>query len=240
MLKSKKIEFKFKKAFTLAEVLIVVCIIGMISEMTIPTLISNVNNLSIASGFMKNYGVLYDASRVVINDSGGDILNGYDSAQELSDALASKLKVARSCANGAANGICWPNLTELRNLHGDNFLGNYNDNSPTFQLIDGTVIRFYNGWFRKDCSLWPRDIGGKVEGVCDVIHMDVNGMKPPNQLGRDIFEMYFYPTYGILPDGIQNSDDDYKKSNTCDPAASRADSGCGCAARVLDEHGIYY
>ena len=228
-------------AFTLAEVLIVIGIIGVIAEMTIPTLANSVTTASITSGFLKDYSVLQQASREIINDSNGNITNAFPTAQDLSDAISAKLKISKKCADQASNSYCWPDPTTIRTLSGADFTGNYDDNGPSFILVDGTVIKIYNNaWYSPDCSVFPRTLGGKVEGMCAVIHMDINGVKPPNQLGRDIFEMDFYSSSGIIPNGTQGSIDDYTAWDSCDPTYTGADSGCGCAARLLNDHGIKY
>lgn len=227
-------------AFTLAEVLITLGIIGVVAALTIPELVNNIHNAELASAFIKDYSVLLQVSRDVINDSSGDITGIYPTAQDLADAMATKLKVNKSCTSINANGDCWPQLTTIKTLYGGDFTGNYNDNAPTLVLADGSTIRVYNLWYRQACDIWPRNFGSKIEGSCAFLHMDVNGSKKPNQLGRDIFEMAFYPTFGILPNGTQGTFDDYTTKPTCDVTNSNVDSGCGCAAKVLSERAINY
>lgn len=230
-----------KAAFTLAEVLITLGVIGIVAEMTIPTLMNNVTNAALVSGFLKDYSILQQASRMLINDNNGSIANVYATAQDFSDALSKYLKVSKTCADGAANGICWMQPTALKTLYGSNFTGNYNDNSPTFILADGSIVRIYDTWYASNCSIFPRTLGGIVEGACAVIHMDVNGFKPPNQLGRDIYEMIFYSNSGIMPNGTQGSADDYRTNpNMCSTTYSGVDSGCGCAGKVMAEKAINY
>lgn len=228
-------------AFTLAEVLITLGIIGVIAALTIPALINKIQNAELVTAFLKNYSILQQASRMIINDSDGSIKNVYTSSQTLADAFASKLSVAKSCANGAANGICWPQLTTIKTLAGNmDFTTTYNDDAPTLMLKDGSIIRVYTWFFDSTCATTPINFGGTSEGVCAVLHIDVNGFKKPNQLGRDIFEMSLFPIHGLLPNGTQGSDDDYKSWSSCSTAYTNGDSGCGCAARVLNEHAMNY
>ena len=44
-----------KKAFTLAEILITLGIIGVVAAMTIPTLVANYRTKALKSGFKKSY-----------------------------------------------------------------------------------------------------------------------------------------------------------------------------------------
>lgn len=226
-------------AFTLAEVLITLGVIGVIAALTIPTLINKTNNKELANAFLKNYATIVEASKQIINDNSGDITNIFPTAQDLSDAFAQKLKVSKNCPNTQANGICWPNPVDAKNLAGNDFTGNYNDNAPTLNLNNGSSVRFYNNWYKPACNQWYITRGGKTEGVCAVLHIDVNGMKKPNQLGRDIFELALYPTLGIIGFGTQGDANDYSLGY-CSTSYNGADSGCGCAAKVLLEGAINY
>lgn len=237
----KKRKFIKNPAFTLAEVLITLGIIGVVAALTIPALINKTQNAEFVNAFLKDYSVLQQASKMIINDYDGSIKNVFTSSQTLADAFASKLNVAQSCANGAANGVCWPQLTNIKTLAGNlDFTSNYNDNAPTLMLKDGSIIRVYTWFFDSTCSNVPINFGGTSEGECAIIHIDVNGLKKPNQLGRDIFEMALFPIHGLLPNGIQGSDDDYKAWGSCSTTYTNGDSGCGCAAKVLNEHAMNY
>ena len=63
-----------KKGFTLAEVLITLGIIGMIAEMTIPTLMNNVGNQVFKVGLKKSYSVLSQATVDVMNENSGTMV----------------------------------------------------------------------------------------------------------------------------------------------------------------------
>ena len=57
-----------KKAFTLAEVLITLGIIGVVAAMTIPTLIANTNSAKFKSQYKKTLSALNQAAKMVSAD----------------------------------------------------------------------------------------------------------------------------------------------------------------------------
>ena len=61
---------KSLKAFTLAEVLITLSIIGVVAALTIPTLIQRTGNEEFVSRLMKVYSTLSQASEAVITEYG--------------------------------------------------------------------------------------------------------------------------------------------------------------------------
>src|SRR5574344_2519562 len=71
--------FMYKKAFTLAEVLIVLSIIGLVAEMTIPTLMQKTQEQSLVSGLLKfnteiQQAVLLWKNDIDCQDSAGECL----------------------------------------------------------------------------------------------------------------------------------------------------------------------
>ena len=107
----------FKNAFTLAEVLITLGIIGVVAAMTMPTLVANVtervnssreaniaNKITQATDKMKALGLL-DGS--------------YNSTDEFVDELQKHLKIAKRCsAENIAD--CWP-TDKVRTSDGEEF-----------------------------------------------------------------------------------------------------------------------
>ena len=63
-----------KKAFTLAEVLITLGIIGVVAAMSIPTLIANINSAKFSSQFKKSFATLNQAALMSQNHYDFDCL----------------------------------------------------------------------------------------------------------------------------------------------------------------------
>ena len=102
--KNRKVYKKMKKssAFTLAEVLITLAIIGVVAAMTIPGVILRTNQQEYKSGFKKAISVLNQAvtmNLAIDNDSPEYQKN----AQELHDYLIKRMNVMRSDITAGSN-----------------------------------------------------------------------------------------------------------------------------------------
>lgn len=93
-----------KKAFTLAEVLITLGIIGIVAAMTIPTLLTNIREKQTVSKLKQTYSMLSQAFKLV-EDNGGvlgdlaenDNISSKDRAAKFMDLLRPHLKILVDC-----------------------------------------------------------------------------------------------------------------------------------------------
>ena len=60
----------YSKAFTLAEVLITLGIIGVVAALTLPTLIANHRKKVVATQLKQSYSILYNAIKLSESDNG--------------------------------------------------------------------------------------------------------------------------------------------------------------------------
>lgn len=192
-----------RKAFTLSEVLIALVIIGVIAAITIPLLHANYLEQERKSRVKKAYSTLANAMTRVKAD-GGDMVFGSemnDSSQTVFSWFDTYLKpylnTTKICYNKSG---CW-NQNKTKALNG-NVLSNAHANglgSPivTAVLQDGTLIDidFERG------STVRNSFGVNTEGDWAlVVYFDINGVKGPNQMGKDTFlsvwtEEGFVPAY---------------------------------------------
>lgn len=224
-----------KLAFTLAEVLITLGIIGIIAEILIPGLFFEFKKTQYVLGLKKTYSVITEAVKQYTIDNGciGDLsqcseLKGSADPLVKWNAIKPYLKLIQDC--GIENG-CFPNL-EYRNLGNDLVLPINYSTDPLYakgMLSDGTVIGFYtNG---ATCQRWVySDTEGNIHndpGDCFKIYLDVNGTKGPNQKGRDLFALDMYTDLTIKRG----------EANGCTPDApdARNRSGGSCADRIIRE-----
>ena len=183
-----------KAAFTLAEVLITLGIIGVVAAMTIPTLVANYKTKALASGFKKSYSMLMQAVINVQNDYWGGF--GYTEGDlretNFYTALWKNFKLIKHSEYGGAKNV-------FRVLK-------YTDEKGKFLIKDyaGNVMDTYPG-----CPQLPTHIladGSAVGGVYNCssnwLIFDVNGSGGPNALGHDIFYFGFDSnTRKLLPLG---------------------------------------
>ena len=207
-------------AFTLAEVLITLVIIGVIAAMTIPTLINKTNNQEYVSRLKKAYSTLSQVTNRLIAEEGSP-KNGWLQTGDI-DSVYNKYKkylsIAKDC--GEASG-CLGNSSYKSFLNNDG----YNFEKATHRkliLADGTLVIFNPDMLDNSCS---GNAWGSI-GVCASILVDVNGDKKPNRYGRDFFA-FALKENGLYPMGCE--------SNHCEGT-----EGDGCTCKVIREGAINY
>ena len=210
-----------KIAFTLAEVLITLGIIGVVAAMTMPSLIQNYQEKATVTRVKKVYNVLSTALQSAYFENGkyNENENVNDSGQTFYEYISPYLKFQKYC--GTEKG-CWPDVT-IKHLHGENWanLDSYQNYIKAI-LADGTLFQFYrNGEIR----------------------VDVNGFKGPNTVGRDIF--YFaIKDDKVIPIGLQNekvdSDGADKFNKYCNISSSIDYNGIACTGWVITNENMDY
>lgn len=179
-----------KKAFTLAEVLITLTIIGIVAMMAIPTMSNNINDMHFKAAARKAFAVLTDAmsltalnatsSTVPVDGSSGTPENWFDTY------LSKSLNVMRTCGSG--NTGCWQTKDYTYGLNKKKVegsaVGYIGTNALTAVLNDGSTInisRNSKGDILKYFGVQIYNASGLT------LFFDVNGAKGPNILGRDIY-----------------------------------------------------
>lgn len=215
------------KAFTLAEILITLGIIGVVCAMTIPILISNYQKSTYFASLQKNYSVLSQTTNQIIQENGGNAASFFGSTHLVAErAYAEKLQILKNCENTIG---CW-HTGNIKYLNGtDSSYHPYDDtgNFSKFTLNDGTNIAL--GQYGSGCNTSRGD--GPLQKVCTYVIVDVNGIKPPNIFGRDAFMFWVTPS-GLYPFGCGF---DTSVFNPCAGTNSQ-----GCAGKVLSEGAINY
>ena len=183
-------DFKKKVAFTLAEVLIILAIIGVVAAMTIPTLIADYRAKALESGFKKSYSLLMQSLINVQNEYWGGFGPGDSTYQtEFYKALWKSYKIETH--NSAQTSEQLLNYRDKKkNFLVKDYAGNVMELSPqcpqlpTHILADGSAV------------------GGVYNCYANWLMFDVNGAGGPNALGHDIFYFGFDSnTRKLLPLG---------------------------------------
>ncbi len=210
---SKDKHFSKFLAFTLAEVLIVLGIIGIIAEMTIPTLMQGVKNREFISKMQKEYSVLSQAYSQLESDNGGNIVYALSDANShagLKNVFKTKLSYVKECDdNGyktASNyGVCFPKQVESKFLNGKFMPAGwsfyFNTNVPAgLVLADGASLAF---WL--DSNTCQSSLIAGHNDRCGYVIVDVNGLQKPNTWGKDIY-LFFIFSDRIRPSGPSMND----------------------------------
>lgn len=186
-----------EKAFTLAEVLITLMIVGILAVM-LTKVIQSANDLETRSKVKKAYSTIYNATNLIMQDNGGSMIMDIDG---LVGNMGDSIKISTSYKNQykkyissvqdcdtkeLCQGILWPLDTDW-----------YDDSGKAISDIGGGYY-YYAGILGKDgitYRFYIYDNNCDYEYVtptinCGQIFFDINGMKPPNTMDKDIF--YFY------------------------------------------------
>ena len=175
-----------KIAFTLAEVLITLGIIGVVAAMTMPTLINNINKKHWITGYKKAFSELSQIHQLLNSETGGSYMaecNDFDDVC-LKNLFAEKMKVVEYCKETVPNK-CQESSTYLNGrTRGINQTTEVNDPWPTIVTASGYSVKFrFHG---NDCSEFIEGYSQKLP-TCGWMQIDVNGLKRPNVVGKDIY-----------------------------------------------------
>ena len=174
-----------KSAFTLAEVLITLGIIGVVAAMSIPTLIANTSSAKFSSQFKKSFAVLNQAALMSQSQYDFDFA-GASTACSTNGADDPK-SVASVCAllNGTLAGGSYRDLSNY-NLNQNGIYSTpiiKKEGMIAYQMADGSMFVFPKG-AKSGCALEPgesveNNIWNLIDGGC-YGYIDVNNVSMPN------------------------------------------------------------
>ena len=201
--------FKGLRAFTLAEVLITIGIIGVVAAMTMPSLIQDKQNNERVSQLKKVYSTLSQAYLQAVSERGTPDEWGMTGMYEESShyifatAFRPYLKLSKDCIDIQENAVreeCGSdaNLSRFRNAR-------------SVILIDGTRVTFriYNGTCTTNYS--GSSSNNALKNTCGAISIDLNGKRLPNKNGEDRF-MFYFTKNGLVPFGIKKASIEFEKA----------------------------
>lgn len=220
---------KYKHGFTLAEVLITLGIIGVVAALTVPILINNSQNAALYDKLLKSYSTLTQAYTSGVGKY-GDAVSAFGKSQAIfTDAFTQGLNTTKKCAINSDNS-CWPAFIDLSTTGAASSLSDQWQGNDTALLVDGTAILLAFNYI--DCA------DPASAGICGIVLVNTNGIEKPNIIGKDVFGFYVTKNEVRL---FGDMKDDMWGVGYCDPAgAADGFAGIGCAARVIQDHGIKY
>ena len=218
-------------AFTLAEVLITLGIIGVVAALTLPTLIQNHQKQVYVTGLKKAYSNIQNAFNKMAYDEGvtnwkdmycypdWSLLEYEDWVVHSNDCLDRFTKQFNIIEKKYYRESCsaeWCNYFETSHID------NMGTSDPMFVTTDGSTYLFYCG------------------SITDII-VDVNGSKAPNKFGRDIFEFNVdFSKNKIEPAGISQWDPEGWKECTTEAVNNNSEGAKKCTAKILIEGKMNY
>ena len=227
---------KKKAAFTLAEVLITLGIIGVIAALLMPMLIENFQAVVLESQLKKGASTIYQALEHYQADNDGEVIkadNALVGAQELGRMIRGYFNILIYCgyayndskAVGCVSFNSDGNVNEVyRNYNNTNGFRNNLLDDDQFILMDGSMIFIECGNDRTHLY----------------ITVDVNGFKKrPNRVGHDLFMFQIDKKGKLLPMGAPGTDYYSEDDEYCSTTSVSDMNGAGCTYKALNEKGYF-
>lgn len=225
----------FKGGFTLAEVLITLGVIGVVAAITIPTLVNNIQDRHFKALWKRTFSEISNAYEHAFAENPVNVPSRamYDTmalySKEIYYQVFSRLTDDYCIVEGTQGKVCPSNYVKMTNLSPNCGSLNPKENKEFCyfagaggyaQLKSG--VRIYAQGY-----LWSQP----------AFLVDVNGIKGPNIVGRDMFIVLFRGNK-VIPGGAQG----YELKG-CDPHVTSNNGNCGphefagsgCGAKYLYE-----
>ncbi len=214
-----------QKAFTLAEVLITLVIIGVIAAITIPVLMENHKKQETLSRLKKAYSVLSQGLRKSQYENGP--FSEWPPTNKMTDVDAffnqywrpyfSHLTQHDNAKDlGYSTNFCW------KNVNGERIGWNVSTSESRMlvSMNDGTLIFF------------PRNTTNAQgqPSYVNYFYVDINGASEPNIIGRDVFIFQMVDYDNLKPYCYSRSYDDI--NTNCKRNMSGNNSNC-CTAKIM-------
>lgn len=193
-------------AFTLAEVLITLTVIGVIAALTIPALVNKTQDMEYKVAWKKTFATYSNAFKKMTFDNGGELGNWDFVRYHIESYVVSHEPISATACNG--------DYDYMRN-GGSCYFGSLITNDGVRMLLNNY------GPYGSDLTF------------------DVNGDKPPNRAGHDIFGASYTKEGKLIPFGSDGSTVD--SSTTCAPLEKNDANwghkmqGLACSAKYLIE-----
>lgn len=212
----------FLKAFTLAEALIALAIVGLIAALTMPKLIQDYNKKVYITNVQKIYNIFSDAGRKCMSDNNTDSLAETDMTDldGIGTFFHDYFNVVKDC------GVY---SEDTESCFADSYkdVDGVTDYVPDLEYRYCVVINTGAAICMNDMST---DNSDNYHGYANVI-FDVNGKKAPNTKGRDLFGFEFYSD-GKVSEGY----DTQTQLHRCDPTIPDHGYAAGCFTQLIENN----
>lgn len=176
-------------AFTLAEVLIVLGIIGVVSAMTLPALISNYQKSVLVNQLRKDHSLLSQAFELMM--------------QEEKVVNFSETDFWMNCLQGDSSSMC---SNALKKYIKTSFGPSYYSSSISYYTLSCSWFGYYSNCSKSNNTrsdytrgnIVTLPSGSTVYLNNDLVTIDVNGLQKPNTYGRDLFTFWVDANSGEL------------------------------------------
>ena len=172
-----------KNGFTLAEVLICIGILGTIAAISLPALQSNVEKQKVGPALMKAINTLEVASSLALQQNEVRTLDQIVKKDEDKGKIFGEILKDYARFTRIPNSIDYAEISDVEDY-------TYTTKDGIFFMADETKVPI-------DGSTPTRAYSGKVY----VVYVDINGIKSPNTIGKDVFLLWLDTKGSVIPYG---------------------------------------
>ncbi len=176
-----------RSAFTLAETLIVLAVIGVVAAITMPTLIANYQKKQTVAKLKGTYSILNQALQMSQAEN-GDLSNWDFSLTGLDfyNRYLVKYLIQAKNYNKVVKPDDYVDYVLSGQKHQNSFA--FNTGSAKVLLVNGVYMTV------------------STSGNTKMITFDINAFKKPNTIGKDIFYFEISSSKGLMPYGIVSTE----------------------------------
>lgn len=193
-----------KNAMTLPEILVTMLIIGIVASMTIINLINNVNENKYKSAWKKNYSVINQAIQQIFAEEGiyyNDVVLSWEYMPRWFCRMKNHLNVVSSGINcptqiADIDAISVAEGTNLATIRSGKVY--WHLNNKWFKKNGGSMDLSGNYFYAYYYTMVLNDGTILYYNCLRQFVVDVNGFKPPNTVGKDIFILQMLPNKAAL------------------------------------------
>lgn len=231
-----------KFGFTLAEVMVALALIGVITSLTIPTFIASNRNRTNGAKAATMISAVENAFTSMIAAEAVQNLSETDFGRDIEDPtlLGRYLKIQNN-TDSMQNyyGVDNPFRLISNNESWNGFIGD-----SIFETKNGALLIFGGDSYGIDQADLD-DLGGTIDGTIGTLTIDINGSEPPNVWGRDAFYFRIGNDGLLYPAGSKNfsileseGDTDDNTWDNPDTAFACTDGRkeMGCTARLIQNN----
>ena len=206
------------EAFTLAEVLVTLGIIGVVAALTMPVLNTKIQRNILNQQFRKSYNTFFNAFSKSVFDMDNNTNCYYYATEETTfevsgcyefwfDNFVKNLKLVKTCIGNAFEEGCIPDYHFVYSSPCRGFSSeNIKQNANVYVAADGTIFI-------------PYSLGSETD-TFPVVLVDVNGKKGPNKAGYDVFTLAISKRGNSIVTGKTGEDgSEWDRLNFCLPTA---------------------
>jgi len=235
---------KTKNAFTLAEVIIALALMGVLLALSIPTLLVKTNTSGHVQKLKKMYGILYTATNDIMLNNSGTLGGAYSNTMNAANTFLKYLECNKFCDIGDVIGECW--ATSTNKLSGGAAVDSFDADVDYAGIVlpDGSSMLIKIT--RSNCddqgisSDLPYSASTDKNNLCGYIVVDTNGyLNSPNTFGSDIF-MFLLGKNGLYSGGDPHTQYNLVTNNNNCTTTPNGLNGYGCTNKVLNEGAMNY